>query len=1025
MSCVRNIFFIFLFTISCLSAQESVDVLKEHVFSLMQDGTTSKNKKKARQFFRILGSDNFSSELSFQAKLVLLNFQERNLGFHNHYLNFFDLVIECKNRQKEKLLLNSVLGFLITHSSSLSDVELKKFLKSVNSFLKFQILNQKDAFSWQYVGEFSFLVNNDLRPVFYFSKADILLLNNVDTVRLVNTKGSYDILSHQFNGIYAETYFQDEGVFFDFSLNNFSIDLRKKFFQIDDAVIVSKGAVNLECEGTYKNRLTSSEKYPVFKSNSHSISIEIFNHLNIVSGFEVKGSRFLFSGKNHIDLQIQDDSVDYIIAANDFELKMGVISAPSSRFVITNNSDSIYHPLVKFSYDDDEQKIHIERLSGKRGLNPIRNTFHGLNIFADKLEIDLVYDNCLLFHYAPGRDIEVLFESDNYFDKRRYDDFFRFDLNLFGLLFSFLETQNDNLELINYNQEYLIKDFAVFSGLTFGDAWNVLIDFEIFGLLDCYRFGSFFKVKPWAFNFMASTNNQYDYDVLKIESLAAIGDTVAEIDLYLNTMDIYRVHKINLTNRFPVDFYPMSNKIQFFKNKSFYMDGNIHVGNFAFSGKDVKFDYNDFAFHFGANAILSFLRPDIQAISSSLIHFDEGTLFLDSVNNKSGIESLNNFPKFINRNHSFLSYNNDPVQFLLNPLEISYLHDVSLNNLFLPGNLYLDGDSINASGVLTFDKEHNLETVILQDSVDLYNKKIKLEQASLELSHRGLFASGYFLSDDLIFSTNNIELLSGKIIGKVVELTNGPAINTTPFRAQSVLLHYSPYDSNFLIKTASRDIKLYDLYNFNGDLYFDGENLNGSGDLMEDLFSVQSSHHYFSYNHIMSADASFVIYDQSNKNAVQFMSEGVSLEHEIDNNNFIISKSTSAFSLPLLHHLLDFDVAVYEAENHQIYFNNYNFLDEGGFTSLKYGKPSFFYRASNAEYNLVNHQLCISDNVQLKIKKFRIEPQNDAFCLLENGDFPIFKRANLIKKRWLLKDKTISGKDIVLGPSLKHGIIND
>ena len=93
-----------------------------------------------------------------------------------------------------------------------------------------------------------------------------------------------------------------------------------------------------------------------------------------------------------------------------------------------------------------------------------------------------------------------------------------------------------------------------------------------------------------------------------IESLAAIGNTVAEIDLYLNTMDIYRVQKMNITNRFPFNIYPMSNRLHFFKNKSFVMDGNIDIGSFAFSGKNIRFEYDDFSFHFSNNSILSFLQ---------------------------------------------------------------------------------------------------------------------------------------------------------------------------------------------------------------------------------------------------------------------------------------------------------------------------------------------------------------------------------------------------------------------------------
>jgi len=115
--CNLFLVFIFIFLPFSLIGLDTMPNLKKDVFSLMKNNTTSKNKKKAKKFFRILKSKDFSSELNFQIKLVLLDFQERNLGFHSHYVNFFDLVIECEKNQENKLLLNNILGFLISRSA--------------------------------------------------------------------------------------------------------------------------------------------------------------------------------------------------------------------------------------------------------------------------------------------------------------------------------------------------------------------------------------------------------------------------------------------------------------------------------------------------------------------------------------------------------------------------------------------------------------------------------------------------------------------------------------------------------------------------------------------------------------------------------------------------------------------------------------------------------------------------------------------------------------------------------------------
>ena len=671
------------------------------------------------------------------------------------------------------------------------------------------------------------------------------------------------------------------------------------------------------------------------------------------------------------------------------------------------------------------KKIFIDRVSGQRGLNPIRNSFHGLNMFADRLEIDLVYDNCLLFHYAPGTDIEVLFESDSYFDKSRYNDFFNLDVNVFGLLFGFLNDQNDSLEEINYDQIYFVKDFCDFNNLDFETAFSYLIKFEIFGFLDYNRFHKNFKIKPWAFKFVDAVDAKCDYDVLKIESLAGIGDTIAEIDLLLNTMDIFRVNKINITDRFDFEIYPMSNKLSFFENKSFSMDGNIYVGDFAFSGKDVRFNYDDFAFQFNKNSIFSFIDPNGEELSSSLIHFDYGLLFVDSTINKSGLEKLNDFPRFETYNNSFLSYNNKPVQFLIDPIFISFLSDMSLENISFSGSLYLDGDSIEANGTLKFNKSHNLETVIMCDSIDIYKNTIALEQGSLSLSQDGLFASGNFTSNDLCFYSNSIELLSGQLIGNVRNIMNGPSLDSVPFTANLASLHYTPYENDFLIKSNNSIINLYQEYNFKGDLYFDGDDLNGGGYLNANFYEIESSHIFFTNNSIMSADAVFTVSNNDKKDILLLNSSGVSIEHNLDNKRILINKSIENFSLPHLSYLIDFESFIFDLNKYEISFLNYDPFTSGTLYSSKYGKSPFEYHALNVTYNLRDNKLCVSDGIQLDIKRYWLQPSENQFCVLENGDFPVFKNASLIKKRFLRKDKLISDKDVFLTNKLKVDFIND
>ncbi len=207
MCVLRTIIFVFFFFLSLpyVGAQELASNLKGDIFDLMKEhATSSKDRKQTKKFFRTLNSNDFPSEINLQTKLVLLDFYEKKLGFQGYYLNFFTLVMECEKKDNY-ILLNAILNFLL--AESLSNLELKNFLKYTNNFLKFQILNQTDLFRWECLGDVNFSINDDFYPVFNFSNADLMLFNKYDTVHLLQTQGAYNILERKFQGSYAKDSF--------------------------------------------------------------------------------------------------------------------------------------------------------------------------------------------------------------------------------------------------------------------------------------------------------------------------------------------------------------------------------------------------------------------------------------------------------------------------------------------------------------------------------------------------------------------------------------------------------------------------------------------------------------------------------------------------------------------------------------------------------------------------------------------------------------------------------------------------
>ena len=1011
------VFILFFFTYYS-SSQDINKELKEDVYLMMKENSTSKTRKKIRKFFRILNSNDLSEDIKSKIHLVLTEFENRGLYLNAHYVKFFNLFLESYDSVENQLVFNNLLDFLIINKHIYSDINLKYLFSDLEKFLKHGILHQGPGFTWKCIGVYNIDVNENKSLEISFSDSDLILFNSRDTVKIFNIKGDYDLIKNTFNGEFGQSDYFNDDVFVEFYFNNFNIDLKKDFFSINNTVMTSFGAVSVSSEGVYKNNLSSSDNYPVFRSNSNSISLNIFNNFYVKCGFQLKGHNFFFNRNNQpMEMRFKNNKLDYVFISNDFQLKSGKLFSSNTNFTISNKLGSISHPATYFSYNDYDKIILIDRLSGKRGLNPIRNTFHGLNMFVDKLEIDLIDDNCFLFHYVHGNDISVLFESDNYFSQNKYRDIDRLDLNPLLLLLQFDQKYN-------HQQEYKVSDFSVFSGMSSDGVINILLELELFGFIIYNNFQGTFSILPWALNYQKSYYNKYDYDSFKIEALAGIGDTVANIDLYLNTMEINRIQKINLTNRFLVNLYPMSNRLVFFKNKSFYMDGNIDIGSFAFSGKNIRFEYDDFAFYFASNSLMSFIGDGEKEISSSLIHFDNGILAVDTLNNKSGKSKLNDFPKFNTFNQSYLSYDNNPIVFLLNPFDVNYLHDIALHNLSFKGNLFLDGVKTGSQSALVFNETNNLETYIEHDDFELYKGNVSFN-GSLRLSEKGLFGSGEFNSDYVNFFADDIHLLSGKIVGATNSIINGDSLAYVPFFTKSSLFSFTPYTKEFLLKSLGDTVYMYDDFIFFGDIYFDSENLNGTGKISFINYDIESAHFYFSKNGIASADANFSILQNRKNKKIQFSTQSTSLEYTFNDKNIFLYKNNYPFVLNDISYLVDFDFALLDLDNQQIDFKNNNISSQGVLTALSYGRKAFDYNSLDANFNLVDNELCVAEGIQLEIKKFWIQPEGNRFCVMSNGDFPVFENCTLIKKRWLLKDKLINNKNVIIKPSLKHVILDN
>ena len=66
---------------------------------------------------------------------------------------------------------------------------------------------------------------------------------------------------------------------------------------------------------------------------------------------------------------------EIIVNSPSFKLGLNSISSPSSYFKIMHQSDSLYHPLVEFSYNKKTNTVEILNLDGPLNNTPFYSTF--------------------------------------------------------------------------------------------------------------------------------------------------------------------------------------------------------------------------------------------------------------------------------------------------------------------------------------------------------------------------------------------------------------------------------------------------------------------------------------------------------------------------------------------------------------------------------------------------------------------------------------------------------------------------
>ncbi|MBR4265094.1 MAG: hypothetical protein IKQ46_03470 [Bacteroidales bacterium] len=384
-----------------------------------------------------------------------------------------------------------------------------------------------------------------------------------------------------------------------------------------------------------------------------------------------------------------------------FVFGLNRLEGQNVKVTILLKEGQITHPGVKLKYFSDRDSLIL--FKSKDGLEnaTFSDTYHQLTIDVNQMEWHRD-DTLLVMATRPASPIGyAVFESSEYYTTRRYNELQGRDkMNPLVVLRDYIESR--------YSVEFTCQDLQHFinteeEGMTLSplQVHQMLMKLSYQGFVTYDVNSKSGKVEQKLHDWIGSHSGHKDYDCISIQS--KFPDKKVEEDLILvvnkkeksasiknselkekirdgDVKNSYVNAILNLNNSDLNIFYPNSFDIAQERmvkalpdsvlviHKGMDMDfgGKVQAGLVDFYGKNFKFNYDGFNIGVIKADSMAFLavttsqdgkRHKIDSVRSVIEHIN-GTLYLDSATNKSGVVELNQFPRLVTTDTSYVYYDN-------------------------------------------------------------------------------------------------------------------------------------------------------------------------------------------------------------------------------------------------------------------------------------------------------------------------------------------------------------------------------